>query len=275
MVTGQRHMVQTTNSHINIPKVLSILVSLDGLSFCVLSLGKIVTVESVTFESQLNPAQVLDRLKLSLSNAKLLTTEFEKVHLTISNEMFTCVPDELFEDSQLTNYLKFSTKLLKTDFADFDHIDALNTNVVYIPFTNITNYIFDQFGDFTYKHSATVFTETLLNSNRHDCVALNVDDQYMELVVLKDSKLQLANRFRFATKEDFIYYILFTYEQLDLDRESFPLLLSGKINDTNKHFELAFKYIRNVSLLAYEGFAPAEDISIASHEHLLIRHGLL
>lgn len=275
MVTGLKHMVQTTNSHTNIPKALSILVSLDGLSFCVLSLGKIVTIESVVFENQLNPATVLERLKLSLSNAKLISTEFEKVHLTISNEMFTCVPDLLFEKTQLTNYLKFSTKLLKTDFADFDPIKSIEANMVYIPFTNITNFIYDQYGDFTYKHSNTVFIEAIKSMNLNDKMLVNVSDSCYELLVIQNEQLTLVNRFNYNTKEDFIYYILFSYEQLDLDRENFPLLLGGNISDNDALFELAFTYIRHVEFIEYKGYDTAEDITLQSHEHLLIRHALL
>lgn len=268
-------MAQTTNNIIQTPKALSILVSLDGLSFCVLSFGKISLLSEVSFEKQLNPIEVLERLKKALSKEQLISEHFEKVTLTISNELFTCVPEALFNKNNLTNYLKFSSKLLKTDFADVDALPALQLHTVYIPFTNITNFIYDQFGAFTYRHSISVFAEAILAMQKEKSIAVNLTSQYFELVVIQDNALKLANRFTYSSKEDFIYYILFTYEQLNLDREEDILYVSGLIEEGDDNYEMAFKYIRHIAFLEYSGYESDTSLELQPHQHLLIRQALI
>ena len=59
----------------------------------------------------------------------------------------------------------------------------------------------------------------------------------------------LYNSFEYSSKEDFIYYILFAAEQLELNPEKFELQLLGHISKDDPLFKIAYKYIRNVSLL--------------------------
>jgi hypothetical protein len=50
-------------------------------------------------------------------------------------------------------------------------------------------------------------------------------------VIVKDKELLFCNTFTYETKEDFIYYILFTTEQLKLDPEDLDLILLGNIHE--------------------------------------------
>lgn len=275
MVTGQRLMALTTNKNNTTPKALSILVSLDGLSFCVLSFGKIVSITATTFERQLNPSELLERLKRSLTKEGLLKTTFQNVYLCISNDLFTCVPNALYQKDNLTNYLKFSTKLLSTDFADVDDVDAFELKTIYIPFTNITNFIYDTFGDFTYKHSVSVLCEAASNLEETSFVLINVTDTYYELIAIKEGQMQLTNRFSYKTKEDFMYYLLFVYEQLDFDRDSIHLHIAGAINDDDARYEIAFKYIRHVALRSYSGYDVDPSLEELPHNNLLLKQALL
>jgi hypothetical protein len=69
-----------------------------------------------------------------------------------------------------------------------------------------------------------------------------------QLIAVKNQKLLLFNSFEFKTKEDFIYYLLFTAEQLQLNPESFQLKLFGNITKESEIYQIAYKYVRNVSL---------------------------
>jgi len=46
---------------------------------------------------------------------------------------------------------------------------------------------------------------------------VNLDNKHFEIVVIANNKLILYNSFKYQTKEDYIYYILFTAEQLELN----------------------------------------------------------
>ena len=60
--------------------------------------------------------------------------------------------------------------------------------------------------------------------------------------------MQLFNSFDYKTPEDFIYYILFTAEQLMLNPEYFKLEVLGAINEDDEYYKIVYKYVRNISL---------------------------
>jgi hypothetical protein len=143
-------------------KELSIQVNLNGLSFCILNrtLNTIELLQSLPFLQTLNPFDVLNSLKTELSANSSFSIEFDAVNVIHQNELSTLVPRALYNDNNKADYLKFNTKILKTDFITQDEI-AVNDSVnVYIPYININNYIFETFGAFTYKHSSTVLIDT-------------------------------------------------------------------------------------------------------------------
>ena len=120
---------------------------------------------------------------------------------------------------------------------------------VYVPFTNINNYVFECFGAFEFKHASLAILQALFQqkSNKTICY-VHVSKDLMELTVLKERKLMLYNQFDFKTKEDFLYYVLFTYEQLGLDVMDVKLKLFGKIEEGDPIFEICYQYLKKVTV---------------------------
>jgi len=85
------------------------------------------------------------------------------------------------------------------------------------------------------------------NDNKKMIVHFNPG--HFEIIVIQNQKLLLFNSFEYKTPEDFIYYLLFTAEQLNMNPESFTLELLGAISKEDDFYKIAFKYIRNVSFL--------------------------
>jgi hypothetical protein len=125
-------------------------------------------------------------------------------------------------------------------------------NHVFIPFVNINNYLLDQFSTFNYKHVNTILVSKLLELSKNideKQVFVHFSKNKFEIIIVQNQKLLLFNSFDFITKEDFIYYLLFTTEQLNLNPEHFKVQLLGLISEDSELFEIAYKYVRNVSLL--------------------------
>ena len=55
--------------------------------------------------------------------------------------------------------------------------------------------------------------------------------------------------FNFQTKEDFIYHILFTFEQLKLEVEEVKLYFTGAIELESEIYTITYQYIRNIFFL--------------------------
>lgn len=268
----------TTNKEKKQYKKLSIQVSLNGLSFCILNKedNKIIYLKKVEFEKQLDPVKVLNRIEQLYLQEKELKFEVDEVVLLFNNSLFSLVPTALFDENNAASYLKFNTRILKTDFIAFDTINEDIVNV-YIPFTNIINYFFDKYGEFEYRHSLSVLIESLIDTSGDSNMIrayLHAQKNHYELIIIENGKLIFANSFEYDTKEDFLYYLLFTAEQLNLDPQKFDLILLGEINKDSKEYIMAWDYVKNISFLgpfhsySFEKEAkPNEELS----EYLLIK----
>ena len=232
---------------------LSIQVSLNGLSFCVLDTIKnaILLSQSVIFKEQLSPFEVQKELKAILEKYDIVQRQFSEVAVIHKNEFFSLVPKALFDTNELPNYLKFNTKILANDHIAYDEINSYDIVNVYVPFTNINNYIFDLFGEFEFQHTATVTIHSLLNSKFNEkkpVCYIHVTGKEMDIMVIFQKKLLLYNSYSFNTKEDFIYYLIFTLEQLQLDTENTALKLFGAIDEDDEIYNLCYKYVKHVSI---------------------------
>ena len=146
--------------------------------------------------------------------------------------------------------------------------------VVYVPLVNINNFIFERFGSFEYKHSATILLNRLLTLEKNSNLLkmyINIEDSHFEIVVVENNKLKFFNRFEYNTKEDFIYYLLFTAEQLQLNPEEFPLVLMGSVDENDALYQIAYKYVRHVSLLPNESMLYSNN---ASSKHFTLLNSL-
>ena len=204
---------------------LSIQVSLNGLSFCILdTIGNTIPLSRrIEFGKELSPYEVLKELKSLIRSEGILDYTFTDVVVIHRNTLFSLVPKALFDPDELANYLKFNVKMLANDLAVYDEISNYDLVNVYVPFVNLNNYIYDLFGEFEFKHHGTVLLDSLLNLHNKGKVPIcyvHVDGDQIDITVLDHKELLFYNSFDISSKEDFIYYLLFTLEQLKLDPET-------------------------------------------------------
>ena len=232
---------------------LSIQLCLDGFSFCIHNVlsNELVAFNRYDFDEKINdPFQHLELVKNVFSEETLLNHKYKNISVSHYNNLVTQVPKPLFDKNQLQTYLRYSIKTLENDFITFDEIENSEIVNVYIPFVNINNFLIEIYGPFVYKHASTILIEGLLKefkNHSEPCCFVNVSSSSFEVVVFKDQKLELYNCFDYQTKEDFIYYILFTAEQLNLNPEEFELKIMGEIEKDSELFEILYQYVRNIT----------------------------
>jgi len=224
---------------------------LNGLSFCVLDTiaQKILLTDNIDFKTESTPYLALKELKHLVEKHGLLKTQFNEVSVVHKNNLFCLVPKALFDKEELPNYLKFNTKILANDQIVYDVVPNKDIVCVYVPFTNINNYLFECFGEFDYKHSSLAMLQTLFQQKGNKTIAyVHVSHKSMEIAIMEHNNILLYNQFDYATKEDFLYYILFTYEQMGLDVEQIKLKLFGDVEEGDERFDICYQYIKKVAV---------------------------
>jgi len=232
---------------------LSIQVSLNGLSFCVLDTlsNTILASEKLVFENELTPYAVQKEIKQLFEKNKIKDVKFSEVVVIHRNNLFSLVPQALFNKEELANYLKFNTKILANDHLEYDEIKSMDMVNVYVPFMNINNYIYDLFGEFEFMHHGTILIQMLTNSHGNiiePICYIHIIEGHLDITVISNKKLILYNNFSYNTREDFIYYLLFTLEQLKLDTETTKLKLFGSIEEGDELYNMCHQYVRDISI---------------------------
>lgn len=246
---------------------LSIQVSLNGLSFCVLDTiaNTLSLSHSHKFDGPASPYELHREVRQQLREQGALDFTFTEVIAIHRNTLFCLVPQPLFDPGNLANYLKFNAKILATDHLDYDLIQGLEISNVYVPFANVNNYLYDLFGEFVFKHSGTVLLETLykLPSSRQGTLCyLHLAESQMDLAVFSSKKLLFFNSFAVGSPQDILYFLLFTLEQLDLDVDALKLRLLGEVEEGDPVYELCSEYLENVSLFV----PPDSDLNLGGPE---------
>lgn len=278
MVTGQKTIpIKNKDLATESVKELSIQVNLNGLSFCILNHtdNVIELLEYLPLEHKTTPFKILEHLKSFIKTKELTNQNFDEVIVVHHNELSTFVPKELFVEANSADYLKLNSKILQTDFISHDELYVNKIVNVYVPYVNINNYIFDTFGAFTFKHSSTVLVNSILQANidlQSPTVFINVNASSFEFVALKNKNLVLYNTFEYASPEDFIYFILFTMEQLGYDPETVTIQLTGQIKENDDLYNILYTYVRHVNFYDYQPAFNLEKIngSDSSLVHFLI-----
>lgn len=235
-------------------KKLSIQVSLSGLSFCVFDLitKKILVFNKVEF---LKNTVIEEQLWKVFLEYPILANTYDEVMVLHDNNLNTFIPTSLFDSNFLGSYLQYNVKVFETDLFAFDALENYSINNVYVPYININNFLLDQFTTFEYKSVNSVLVNKILDisiGNEEKKVYVHFQKENFQIIVVKNQELLLFNSFDFSNPQDFIYYLLFTYEQLQLSPETINVHLFGLIDEKSDYFKIAYKFIRNCSLLETE-----------------------
>lgn len=270
--------VQKKTSNISLKKTkniaLSIQFSLDGFSFCVTDseTQEKIYFTAYQFEETLNsPEDLLEKIQFIFKTNTNLQYTYDSVLVIHKNNLSTLVPSKYFDENALTSYLNFNIKVLSTDFIAFDEIASSNDKNVYVPYININNYLFQNFGEFEYRHHHTILVEKLLTleGSNDKTMFVNVSKNSFDIVVLENKKIIFLNSFLYYTKEDFIYYILFTAEQIQLNTEIFKLYFMGEIQTESEIYKIAYKYIKNIFFLESQNFI-FKDLEASNHSNFIL-----
>lgn len=229
---------------------MTIQYSLDGLSFTIFdSVDRkylclkhyTITDKNATLKDILAELQEKESWKLE---------DFNKVNLILDNKENTFIPEKFYSEELSIQYLQtlqFSSSSNKTDCIGNDIYNIY-------PIDNDIIIALDSFRkDISIRHASTILTNTLINEfserTTETRAFVNVKNNYYELCILDGKKIIFHNYFNFNTKEDFLYFLLFTFEQTKVDNETVPLYFMGFIENNSSIINLCSRYIRNIRFI--------------------------
>lgn len=237
---------------------ITIQCSLDGFCFVVhhQEENKIIDIEIYQSSGSEEASVGLEALEKALYNKGVLGKSFHSVRYLATDPFHTLVPAELFNEQDCKAYLQFN-HLLPQGYKVFHEtvkkLDAVN---IYATPEKQYEHLHDLWPDLTVTHQSTVFLNSILEEDPYENnvnAYIHVDRRSFDLAIIKDKQLIFFNNFRFHTKEDFIYYLMFTLEQQQLANQDIPVYFSGLISNHSEIIRLCERYIKRIRFLRPDG----------------------
>lgn len=234
---------------------MSLQLSTDGLVFCILDQknNKYLLLKSYRFNKISASAQLAETFESIILQDDLLVKKYKSVSLILINNQFTIVPSPLFDIAMQKLYLKFNAGFDDNAIISNDLLKCIDARNVYAIPHEIDKVIRKNFGSCNIIHNTSSFIESLINRNKNSSnnqLFINVGLSSFDMVLINGNKLECCNSFTYQSSEDFVYYLLFSCEQLKLNPENINLVLAGQVEKTSPHFTMLHRYIRNISFIS-------------------------
>jgi len=197
---------------------------------------------------------------LSAECARVLEEEalfaFEGETVLITDSMaVTLLPRQFSTKEKNRNILEKVCSLKNSDQVLERHIKSRNAYLIFAVSEKIMELgkRFNREVKVLHTSECLISLSDQIKSSDHQrgFILAEVQANSLDILVIREDRIHLLNRYSLNDTSDFIYHTLNTMRQLALDNESIPVYLSGIIHEGHNHYELLGKYIRNVLITPY------------------------
>lgn len=179
-----------------------------------------------------------------------LVKPLKSVRVIVENNRSTLIPSALFEESEKDTYLNFSAETEVEEKILFDRLTRLEIVNIFGVINDLYDQIVRFFPGAKVCHVSSLLIESIWMNFKNlitdKRIFIFVREEAFNMMVFEKKQLVYSNAFHFRAPEDFVYYVIFVMEQLNLNPEEVPVTLLGNIDTKTPHFDLIFKYIRNI-----------------------------
>ena len=211
--------------------------------------NKYIALEQYKVVSTSNFETLDDLYDSLLKDSKLTGHKFQSVACIIVNNLSTLIPNVLFEEDRKKMYLDFNASLEGNEIIVVDEIKSLEAKNIFAFPLSLKTKMNASYTNIQYHHHSSILIDTLVANNKNQTgkkLYVHIQSTHFETLVIDGKKLVFYNTFNYHTPEDFIYYLMFACEQLQLNPEKIETLLLGELEKTAIVYTLANKYIRNI-----------------------------
>ena len=216
---------------------LSIELSSSSLSYCIIDTQKYrcLLLSSHKLET--------DNLLEIFSNDDYLSQNFKSKSISFVNFANTLVPFELYEKEDKENLFALNHELNDEVLLE-DNLREEIINLHAVPklfFQTIKNIL----PAATLRSQSSILINNFTNLNlKVETMFLYLKDSFVNIVVTKGKNLLFQNKFNYVTKEDLLFYVLFSIQELNFSNEDINTIVYGNV--TEDEFSILYDYIRNI-----------------------------
>ncbi|MDO4462174.1 MAG: DUF3822 family protein [Bacteroidia bacterium] len=182
----------------------------------------------------------------------ILGLPYRQVTVVVDSPMRTVVPRPYFDSQRAQELLRFvGHDVHPEDVVLNDDVMLANSVVVYAMPKFLYFFLKSQFQNLTIRHALTSeIGAMLLKHNSGDLDAklrVRVGRKYMDVILVKNNKLQLVNRFNIPSINDFVYNIVNVFTQTGIKEKEVRVEVGGAISSVeDPQIELLRRFVSHV-----------------------------
>jgi hypothetical protein len=227
---------------------LSLQVSPDGLSFCLLDSirNKFVMVRSYGADDKKYFNS--DKISELLHNDDFLTKRYKKISCVMPSSKFTLVPKPLYDPGRKDEYFKFNHNLEEENIILSDKTGDPDAYLIYSVSKPINELIRSTYPGLTPHHHVKVLldhTSLFRKSVNGNYIHAHVERDYFNFFIFRNNVLKFCNSFSYYNNSDILYYVMNTFKNLDIKQEE-SIYFSGLTEKYDELSSLFSVYVRNI-----------------------------
>ena len=230
---------------------LTIQFALGGLSYALLDTTTQTLVALECYQSDLlsDSGDLFRTLERALEAKGLNDKGFDAVTCLADNRLCTLVPDALFDAADQTKYLEFGFQIPEGYTVIAEPVKAASCHNVMAWPKALQDKVAAKWPNALFTHTSSVFIDSVMRTETANGVFLLVRNRDFDMVIKNEGKLLFFNNFKFNTKDDFAYFLLFAMEQYGLSGHDTPVCLSGLIRHASEIIDLCGRYIKDLNFV--------------------------
>jgi hypothetical protein len=215
--------------------------------------GKVLLLEDFVLPSLTSNEELLQILdQLFDSHAFLKAGFWKKIKVAIKNQKFVQVPQALFAEDSVSDYLKFNAHI---DPAHESFLVSMHKSSQAVTVFAINNDLKKWLDNVypanppTITHQSAALIEGTMDyakSRTDNPLYIYVDRFKLHIVSCTADKLIYYNQFAIKQFSDYIKYIMMVMKSLNMDQQTSQIVLWGYIGKNSPHYHEFYKYINNV-----------------------------
>ena len=223
--------------------------------------NKVLLLEDFVLPSLTSNEELLHILdQLFDSHAFLKAGFWKKIKVAIKNQKFVQVPQALFAEDSLGEYLKFNAHIDPAHESFIASFNKRSQAVTVFAINNdlrkwLTNVYPNNPPTFTHQSAALIEgTMDFAKSRTDNPLYIYVDRFKLHIIACNEEKLIYYNQFAIKQFSDYIKYIMLVMKSLNMDQQSSQIVLWGYIGKNSPHYHEFYKYISNVTFGSQPGY---------------------
>src|SRR5674476_1644245 len=199
--------------------VLSVQMSPDGLSFCILDSirNKYILIRSFVAED--NKYFNTEKITELFSKDDFLTRHYKKVNFVLPSRKFTLVPAPLYDPGKKDEYFTFNHILEEDKVILADRTINPDAFIVFSVSKSLSELLKSSYPSVPLHHHIKIlldYTSSSRKSLNGNYIHVHVERDFFNLIIYNNHILKFCNSFAYRNISDILYYVPVSYTHLTL-----------------------------------------------------------